>query len=130
MDAKTAVGLAVAVTLAAFAGEVVGAQTGPGPRRVDATSGYGCAGVGIGSWMIGPFNTAQITQERAKDIAQRYADSYLKGFTVVTMSAVSGMTGMTTYAVDLKGPHDEVRTIHVNAWGIVIPAGGLWWRDD
>ncbi len=127
MDAKMAVGVVVAVTLAAFAGKAAVAQTGPGPRRVQATSGYECAGADMGSWMIGPFNTAQITQEKAKDIAQRYANSYLKGFTVKTVSPVTGMMGMTMYSVDLRGPNDDVRTLYVNPWGVVIPVGGSWW---
>jgi hypothetical protein len=74
--------------------------------------------------MVGPFNTAEITQKKAGEVAQRYANTYLKGFAVQNVSSFSGMMGMMMYSVDLKGPTNEVRTLHVNPWGVVMPYGG------
>jgi len=65
----------------------------------------------------------QITEEKAKELAQQYADQYLKGFTVEKILPFTGMHG-TMYSVELKGPQDEVRTFHVNPWGNVMPFGG------
>jgi hypothetical protein len=68
-----------------------------------------------------------ITEEKAKEVAQQYADTYLKGFTVERILPFTGMHG-TMYSVELKGPQDEVRTFHVNPWGNVMPFGGPWRR--
>ena len=66
---------------------------------------------------------AQITEAKAKEVAQQYADQYLKGFTVEKVLPFTGMHG-TMYSVELKGPQDEVRTFHINPWGNVMPFGG------
>jgi hypothetical protein len=121
MNTKKAIGVVTAVAVSVFLGGVTLAQTHPGRP---ATNGYACAGAEIGSWMVGPFNTAQITQKKASEIAQRYANTYLKGFTVQNVSAFSGMMGMMMYSVDLNGPANEVRTLYVNPWGVVMPYGG------
>ena len=67
--------------------------------------------------------TAQITDEKARDLAQKYADKYLQGFTVDKVLPFTGMH-MTMYSVELKGPKDELRVLHINAWGNVMPFGG------
>ncbi|OGL04675.1 MAG: hypothetical protein A3I03_09795, partial [Candidatus Rokubacteria bacterium RIFCSPLOWO2_02_FULL_68_19] len=51
----------------------------------------------------------QITEDKAKELAQQYANQYLKGFTVEKVLPFTGMHG-TMYSVELKGPQDEVRT--------------------
>jgi len=38
--------------------------------------------------------------------------------------AFTGMRGWTAYSVELKGSKDEVRILHVNPWGGVMPFGG------
>jgi hypothetical protein len=30
----------------------------------------------------------------------------------------------TAYSVELKGPKDEIRVLHINPWGNVMPFGG------
>ena len=80
--------------------------------------------------MVGPFNTAQITPEKAKSVAQRYANTYLKGFTVEKVSSVAGLLGMTMYSIDLRGPNDDMRTLHVNPWGVVVPYGEPRWHFE
>ena len=67
--------------------------------------------------------TAQIIDEKARELAQKYADKYLQGFTVDKVLPFTGMH-MTMYSVELKGPKDEVRVLHINAWGNVMPFGG------
>ncbi|MFQ5848171.1 MAG: PepSY domain-containing protein [Candidatus Methylomirabilales bacterium] len=88
---------------------MMGGQAGPG--------GYGCPGFGARA-------TAEaITADQAKEIAQKYADQYLKGFTVERVLPFTGMHH-TMYSVELKGPNDEVRTFHINPWGNVMPFAG------
>jgi hypothetical protein len=123
--------LMVAVAMAASAA-LVGtafAQMGPGGM------GRGMWGGGMGPGMMGgggQFNcpgaaaygqAAQITEEQAKELAQQYADQYLKGFTVERVLPFTGRGG-TMYSVELKGPDGQVRTFHVNHWGTVMPFGG------
>jgi hypothetical protein len=123
--------LMVAVAVAASAA-LVGtafAQMGYGPM------GRGMWGGGMGPGMMGgggQFNcpgaaaagqAAQITEEQAKELAQQYADQYLKGFTVERVLPFTGRGG-TMYSVELKGPEGQVRTFHVNHWGTVMPFGG------
>ncbi len=90
---------------------MMGGQYGPGA--------YGCPG--FGGW--GQTQTQAITADQAKDLAQQYADQYLKGFTVEKVFPFTGMHH-TMYSVELKGPNDEIRTFHINPWGNVIPFGG------
>jgi hypothetical protein len=66
---------------------------------------------------------ALVTEEKAKELAQQYADQYLKGFTVERVLPFTGRRG-TMYSVELKGPDGQVRTFHVNPWGTVMPFGG------
>jgi hypothetical protein len=122
------------VATAALAGTAF-AQAGYGGM------GRGMWGGGMGPWMMGgpgpwgggQFNCpgaaaaygqpAQLTEDQAKDVAQQYADQYLKGFTVERVLPFTGRGG-TMYAVELKGPEGQVRTFHVNPWGNVMPFGG------
>jgi hypothetical protein len=67
--------------------------------------------------------TQPITEETAKALAQAYADRHLPGFTVERVLPFTMMRS-TMYAVELKGPKDELRTFHVNPWGNVMPFGG------
>ena len=108
------VGIAILALALALAGGVALAQMGGGPA--------GCPGMTA----TGP-SVAQISEEQAKELAQQYADKYLKGFTVEKVLPFEGMHG-TVYSIELKGPKDEVRTLHVNPWGHVMPFGGPWRR--
>ena len=65
---------------------------------------------------------AQITADKAKELAQQYADEFLKGFTVERVLPFTMGRG-TMYSVELKGPEGQVRTFHVNPWGTVMPFG-------
>jgi hypothetical protein len=81
--------------------------------------GYGCPG-GYGPGQA----ESAVTEEQAKALAQTYADRYLKGFTVDKVLPFTSGRGATMYAVELKGPNDELRVLHVNPWGNVMPFGG------
>jgi hypothetical protein len=129
---SVAVGAAVlvAVTGAAFA------WMGGGPMGAGMRGGMMGAGPMAGGRMGGPggpgacpgFSGAalageSVTEEKAKALAQEYADKYLKGFTVETVLPFTAPHG-TAYSVELKGPKDETRVLHVNPFGTVMPFGG------
>lgn len=77
---------------------------------------YGCPGHEA--------TTAQITEDKAKELAQQYADQYLKGFTVERVLPFTGMRH-SMYAVELKNQQGELRALHINPFGNVMPFGGL-----
>ena len=81
-------------------------------------------------WMAGGppcagFTTAgtQLTEEKAKELATDYANRYLKGFAVERVLPFTGRFH-TMYSVELKNDKGEVRTLHVNPYGNVMPFGG------
>lgn len=127
--------VAVAVIAVALVAGVAFAQMGRGPMAGGMGAGMGPGMMG-GGMMGGTAGQAgcpgmaatgttpeQISEEKAKELAQAYADKYLKGFTVEKVLPFTGMHG-TMYSVELKGPKDEVRTFHINPWGNVMPFGG------
>lgn len=95
-------------------GTMGGGGMGPGMMGGGQFNCPGAAGYGQG---------AQMTEEQARELAQQYADQYLKGFTVERVLPFTGMRG-TMYSVELKGPDGQVRALHVNPWGNVMPFGG------
>jgi hypothetical protein len=122
-----AVALLAGVALAQMGpGHMAGGMGQMGPGMMPGMMGQ--AGQGHCPGMMGAGTAATpITEEKAKELAQQYADRYLKGFTVEKVLPFTGMHG-TMYAVELKGPQDEVRMFHVNPWGNVMPFGGPWRR--
>ncbi len=72
-------------------------------------------------------SATQITEDKAKELAQQYADKYLAGFTVDKVLPFTGRN-RTMYSVELKNPAGDVRTLHVNPYGNVMPFGGPWQR--
>ena len=128
----------VAMGVLVFAGEGVAQMAGPmyGPMygHMGGWMGPGMMGRGMmggpaGGWgcpmaaETGTPEAALVTEGKAKELAQQYADQYLKGFTVERVLPFTGMRG-TMYSVELKGPDGQVRTLHVNPWGNVMPFGG------
>lgn len=98
---------------------------GAGPHMMGGAAGAaGCPGMAAAGAAT---PQAQVTEEKAKELAQEYADKYLKGFTVDKVLPFTGRRG-TGYSVELKGPSDEVRTFHITPWGNVMPFGGPWRR--
>jgi hypothetical protein len=92
-------------------------QMGPGMMWGRGAQ-WNCPGLAAGGE-----TAAQVSEEKAKELAQAYADSYLKGFTVDKVLPFAGRHG-TAYSVELKGPEGQTRTFHVNPWGQVMPFGG------
>ncbi len=124
--------VSVVVAAMVLAGLAGGALAGMGP----AVMGMGPGVMGMGPGMMGgggcPGMVATgtgtpVTEERAKALAQEYADTYLKGYTVEKVLPWTGRHG-TMYSVELKGPGDEVRVLHINPFGAVMPFGGPWRR--
>ncbi len=129
--------LAVGMTLA-LAGAVTAQMGGPGMRMWGGWGGPGMMGGpammgGAGyagcPWAAGYGQeaAAQVTEEQAKTLAQQYADQYLKGFKVDKVLPFVGRRGA-MYSVELKGPEGQMRTLHVNPWGNVMPFGGPFGR--
>jgi hypothetical protein len=119
--------LAVAQMGPGYGGPGYGMGWGHGPGMMWWGQGQGW-GPGAGGQYPCPGATGQvagqITEESAKQLAQQYADAYLKGYTVDKVLPFMGRGGWTAYSVELKGPKDEVRILHVNPWGNVIPMNG------
>jgi len=67
--------------------------------------------------------TTQSVEEKARELAQQYAEQNLKGFTVEKVVPFTGMH-MAMYSVELKGPQGETRGLHVHPWGNVMPLDG------
>src|SRR5262245_3063519 len=106
---------------------LVFAQMGWGPMGPGMGWGPGMMGPGDGPGYCsgeGQAEGTQVSEEKAKELAQQYADRYLKGFTVEKVLPFTGRRGATMYSVELKGPKDELRILHVNPWGNVMPYGG------
>lgn len=110
--------LVAAAGIAALASTAI-AQPHPGHR--------GGRGEGIGHGRMAghpPMQTAtQITEDKAKELAQQYADKNLAGFTVERVLPFTGMHH-TMYSIELKNSQGELRTLRVTPFGGVIPFGG------
>ncbi len=63
-----------------------------------------------------------IDEAKAKEIATDYVTRNLPGYTVEKFVKFERPRG-TMYQVELKGPKDEVRYIHINPFGNVMPFG-------
>lgn len=128
--------LVLAGAAAAFMGPR-GTGTGPGMMGMGMT-GMGMMGQGPGPMAGGgpatcPGMTAAgtaatpITEEKARELAETYATKHLPGFTVDKVLPMMGRFH-TMYSVELRGPSDEVRVLHINPLGDVMPFGGPWRR--
>jgi len=115
-----AVGVALlgGVALAQMGGPRGGGWGGMGPHM---WGGPGAAGPGVNCPGLNS-EAAQVTDEKAKALAQEYADKYLAGFTVQRVLPFEAMRGK-AYSVELKNAQGEVRTLHVNPSGAIRPFG-------
>jgi hypothetical protein len=130
---RVVLGVVAALGLTVLASVAI-AQMGWGPMgpgmmgNTPGQYGYPCGGGGMmGPGMMGGQGwtapQTQLTDDSAKQLAQQYADKYLKGYTVERVLPFAGM-GMTMYQAELKGPNGEARILHINPWGNVMPFGG------
>lgn len=69
------------------------------------------------------FEHSQVTEDQARDLAQKYAEDYLTGFKVEQVLPSTGMHH-TMYSVDLKNADGEIRSLRVTPFGGVMPSGG------
>lgn len=91
-----------------------------GPGMMAGPGQAGCPGMAaVGQQQA----AAQVTEEQAKAAAQQYADQYLMGFKVEKVLPFAGRRGA-MYQVEMQGPDGQMRTLHVNPWGNVMPFGG------
>ena len=113
-------GLVAGAGLLALVGVAAAQMGGPGGGRW----GVGHRGMGRAIDCPGVSATAtEITEEKARELAQQYADKYLAGFTVERVLPFTGMRH-TMYSVELKNAQGEVRTLRVTPFGGVAPFAG------
>jgi hypothetical protein len=111
--------LVVLVGAAVVAHERRAHGMGMGPRMGHAMMG------GPGMWGSA---TEQITEQKANELAQQYADKNLAGFKVERVLPSTGMPH-TMYAVELKNAKGELRNIHITPFGGVMPFAGFAGRS-
>lgn len=116
---KRYVSVALALTSVVVLASVAFGQMGGG--WMAGRMGPGMMGGPAGG--AGQAAPAQLTDEKAKELAAQYAQKYLPGFTVERVLPFTGMH-MTMYQAELKGPQGEARALHINPWGNVMPFGG------
>lgn len=103
--------------------QMMGPGAGMGPGAMGGAGGPAtCPGMAGAGAAATP--QAQITEEKAKELATEYATKYFAGYTVERVLPFAGRFH-TMYQVELKGPKGETRTLHVNPWGQVRPFGPL-----
>jgi hypothetical protein len=120
----------VAVLVLGVSGAAMARWGGPGmgygPMGRGAGWGPG-AGFGPGAgpcWQQGAqgVTATAIDEARAKEIANDYVTKNLPGYKVEKFVKFERPRGA-MYQVELKGPKDEVRYLHINPFGNVIPFG-------
>jgi hypothetical protein len=123
--------LVLGVSSLAFArwgGPGMGMGFGPRGAMMGPGGGWGPgAGMGPGAGPCGRrgvmgATAAAIDEAKAKEIATEYATRNLPGFSVEKIVKFDRPRGP-MYQVELKGPKDEVRYIHINPFGNVMPFG-------
>ena len=75
--------------------------------------------------IISATSTPQITEEKAQELAKHYIEKYLPDFKVEQLLPFAGMHH-TMYSVELKNSKGELRTLHINSFGNIMPFGGPW----
>ncbi len=116
--------------LARWGGPGMGMGMGYGPQRAMMGPGSGMGpGMGFGPgagpcWRQGAtgVTATAIDEGKAKEIATDYVTKNLPGYKVEKLVKFERPRG-TMYQVELKGPKDEVRYLHINPFGNVMPFG-------
>ena len=106
-----------------------GAGWGPGMMGGRGGWGPGAGGPGFGPgagpcWQQGNqgITATAIDEAKAKEIANDYVTKNLPGYKVEKFVKFERPRGA-MYQVEVKGPKDEVRYLHINPFGNVIPFG-------
>ncbi len=116
------------IAMAQWGGGPGGGWGGMGPGMMRGWGGGGWMGGGGPCRYYEGATATQISPDKAKELAQQYADEYLAGFKVDRVLPFTGRFH-TMYSVELKNEAGEVRTLHVNPYGNVMPFGGPWRRS-
>jgi len=116
---KRFLGVLLAVVGIALAGAAIAVAQSHGRHGSGMAQGMGHGMMGGHSAM----QATQITEEKAKELAQQYADKYLAGFKVEQVLPSTGMPH-NMYAVELKNAEGELRSIHITPFGGVMPFSG------
>jgi hypothetical protein len=102
---------------------------GQGPGAMMGAGGGSAPGMGPGP-MGGPCGNrgatgataTTIDEAKAKEIATDYVTKNLPGYKVEKLVKFDRPRG-TMYQVEAKGPKDEIRYLHINPFGAVMPFG-------
>jgi len=110
------------IALARWSGPGMGMGYGPRGAMMGPGAGFG-PGAGP-CWQRGTTGATAtaIDEAKAKEIATEYVTKNLPGYTVEKIVKFERPRGA-MYSVELKGPKDEVRYIHINPFGYVMPFG-------
>ena len=96
---------------------MMGPGTGMGPG-----AGFGPGAAPCGSQGATGVTATAIDEAKAKEIATDYVTKNLPGYTVEKLVKFERPRGA-MYQVEGRGPKDEVRYLHINPFGNVIPFG-------
>ncbi|MEK7221139.1 MAG: hypothetical protein AAB253_08070, partial [candidate division NC10 bacterium] len=96
---------------------MMGPGTGMGPG-----AGFGPGAAPCGSQGATGVTATAIDEAKAKEIATDYVTKNLPGYTVEKLVKFERPRGA-MYQVEVRGPKDEVRYLHINPFGNVIPFG-------
>ncbi|MBI3989855.1 MAG: hypothetical protein HY347_09595 [candidate division NC10 bacterium] len=105
-------------------GMMGGGHHGPGMGMMGGgPKGTGWGGPCAGKGVTGTPTTTPITQDQAKELAEKYAQTSLPGYTVEKVEGFPVHHGdRTAYRVELKGPKGETERIHIGPFGHVMVA--------
>ena len=98
-----------------------GAGWGPG-GMMGARGGMGPGAGPCGNQGVTAATVTAIDEAKAKEIATDYVTKNLPGFKIEKLVKFDRPRGA-MYQVEVKGPKDEVRYLHINPFGAVMPFG-------
>jgi len=96
---------------------MMGPGTGMGPG-----AGFGPGAAPCGSQGATGVTATAIDEAKAKEIATEYVTKNLPGYTIEKLVKFERPRGA-MYQVEVRGPKDEVRYLHINPFGAVMPFG-------
>lgn len=104
-----------------------GAGWGPGAMmgpRAGSGPGAGAGPMAGPCWHQGATGVTATTidEAKAKEIATDYVTKNLPGFKIEKLVKFDRPRGA-MYQVEVKGPKDEIRYLHINPFGAVMPFG-------
>jgi hypothetical protein len=98
-------------------GAMMGPHAGRGPGE-----GFGPGAGPCGNQNATGVTATSIDDAKAKEIATDYVTKNLPGFKIEKLVKFDRRRGA-MYQVEVKGPKDEIRYLHINPFGAVMPFG-------